>query len=71
MSTLAIAPHPDLYHRLADLRERMGRPDEATAWHRLVLKDDPNDALSRAAVDRLATQKTDTGSKQNQMPVRR
>ena len=27
--TLGVAPHPELYHRLADLRERMGRPDEA------------------------------------------
>src|SRR5262249_19005394 len=33
--TLGIAPHPDLFHRLADLRELMGREDEALAWHSL------------------------------------
>jgi tetratricopeptide (TPR) repeat protein len=48
-----VSPHPELYHRLADLRERMGRPDEARAWHRLVLRDDPSDAISLAALDRL------------------
>ena len=50
---LGVAPHPDLYHRLADLRERMGRPDEALAWHRLALRDQPEDPTSRAAVARL------------------
>jgi tetratricopeptide (TPR) repeat protein len=50
---LGVSPHPEVYHRLADLRERMGRPDEARAWHRLVLRDDPSNALSRAALDRL------------------
>ncbi len=29
LPTLGVAPHADLYHRLAGLRERMGRPDEA------------------------------------------
>jgi tetratricopeptide (TPR) repeat protein len=53
LPTLGVSPHPELYHRLADLRERMGRPDEARAWHRLVLRDDPSDAISRAALDRL------------------
>ena len=51
--TLGLAPHPDLYHRLADLRERMGRPDEALAWHRLVLRDAPEDSISLAALGRL------------------
>ena len=50
---LGVSPHPELYHRLADLRERMGRPDEARAWHRLVLRDDPADAISLAALERL------------------
>ena len=50
VKTLGVAPHPDLYHRLADLRERMGRADEALAWHRLVLRDQPDDPTSRAAV---------------------
>jgi tetratricopeptide (TPR) repeat protein len=47
-------PRPALYHRLADLREHMGRRDEALAWHRLVLQDRPNDPVSRAAETRLA-----------------
>ena len=51
--TLGVAPHPALYHRLADLRERMGRNDEALAWHRLVLRDQPDEPTSRAAVARL------------------
>ena len=48
-----MAPHTDLYHRLADLREKLGRFDEARAWHRLVLRDVPDDALSLAALERL------------------
>jgi tetratricopeptide (TPR) repeat protein len=51
--TLGVAPHPALYHRLADLRERMGRNDEALAWHRLVLRDQLDEPTSRAAVARL------------------
>ncbi len=51
--TLGTAPHPELYHRLADLRERMGRPDEARAWHALVLRDDPRDPVSLSALERL------------------
>jgi tetratricopeptide (TPR) repeat protein len=53
VKTLGLEPHPQLYHRLADLREKMGRFDEARAWHRLVLRDAPDDAVSLAAVDRL------------------
>jgi hypothetical protein len=66
--TLGTAPHPELYHRLADLRERMGRADEAAAWHQLVLKDQPHDPLSRSAVERLATQEIDTRSTQRLRP---
>lgn len=51
--TLGVRPNPGLYHRLADLRERMGRPDEALAWHRMVLRDDPNDTISRQAIGQL------------------
>ena len=53
VKTLGVAPHPDLYHRLADLRERMGRYDEALAWHRLVLRDQRDEPISRSAVERL------------------
>jgi tetratricopeptide (TPR) repeat protein len=51
---LGTRPHPDLYRRLAELREQMGRPEEALAWHQLVLRDDPSDSRSKAAVERLA-----------------
>jgi len=53
IKTLGLKPHPELYQRLADLREKMGRFDEARAWHRLVLCDSPKDALSLAALERL------------------
>jgi tetratricopeptide (TPR) repeat protein len=51
--SLGITPHPDLYHRLADVRERMGRDDEALAWHRLALSDNPEDRVSKEASARL------------------
>jgi tetratricopeptide (TPR) repeat protein len=51
-------PHTRLYHRLADNRERLGRSDEAQAWHRLVLRDRPDDLYSRQALERLQSQGT-------------
>ena len=59
VKTLGTAPHPDLYHRLADLRERMGRDDEAVAWHRMVLEDQPDDSESKTAIDRLNAAKAE------------
>jgi len=53
IKTLGLRPHAEFYHRLADLREQMGRFDEARAWHRLVLLYDPDDVLSLAALERL------------------
>jgi tetratricopeptide (TPR) repeat protein len=53
IKTLGLEPRAELYHRLAGLREQMGRFDEARAWHRLVLRDVPDDALSLAALARL------------------
>jgi len=53
VKTLGVAPQPELYHRLATLREQMGRFDEARAWHRLVLRDVPDDPLSLATLARL------------------
>jgi predicted Zn-dependent protease len=46
----------DLFRRLAGLRERMLRPDEALAWHHLILHATPDDAESLAAVKRLEAQ---------------
>ena len=53
VKTLGLKPHPELYQRLADLREKMARFDEARAWHRLVLRDFPDNAVSLAALKRL------------------
>jgi len=53
IKTLGLEPDPELYQRLAGLREQMGRIDEARAWHRLVLRDLPDNALSLAALARL------------------
>ena len=46
-------PEPASTRSWPPLRERMGHPDEALAWHQLVLRDAPDDAESREAVDRL------------------
>ena len=69
-TTLGTEPHPDLYHRLADLRERMGKPDEALAWHRLVLADRDHDPISRSAAERLAAEDLDESAQQAQCPAR-
>ena len=53
LKDLGLRPRPALYQRLADLREKMGRADEARAWHRLVVRDDPTNARSLAALNRL------------------
>jgi tetratricopeptide (TPR) repeat protein len=53
IKTLGLGPRTGLYHRLAGLREQMGRFDEARAWHRLVLRDVPDDVHSLAALARL------------------
>jgi tetratricopeptide (TPR) repeat protein len=55
--SLGLKPHTDLYHRIADLREQMGRFDEARAWHELVVADDRDNPISRAALERLAARK--------------
>jgi tetratricopeptide (TPR) repeat protein len=59
VSTLGTGRHRDLYHRIASLREAMGRTDEALAWYRLVLEHEPGDATSRAEVERLAREAGD------------
>jgi Flp pilus assembly protein TadD len=50
---LGTRPHVALYQRIADVRERMQLPDEAGAWHRLVLQHDPKNEQSLAALNRL------------------
>ena len=53
IKSLGVLPHPELYQRLAQLREKMGRIDEALAWHRLVLRDSADNVVSLAALERL------------------
>jgi tetratricopeptide (TPR) repeat protein len=53
VKTLGLQPHLELFQRLAELREKMGRYDEARAWHRLVLRDSPDNAPSLEALRRL------------------
>jgi tetratricopeptide (TPR) repeat protein len=55
VSTLGAGRNRDLYQRIASLREAMGRPDEALAWHGLVLEHEPDDSTSRSAIARLET----------------
>jgi tetratricopeptide (TPR) repeat protein len=43
----------DLIRRIADLRERIGRSDEALAWRRLVPADEPGEASHHAALERV------------------
>jgi tetratricopeptide (TPR) repeat protein len=50
---LGTGPHAKLYQQIADVRERMQLPEEAGAWHRLVLHDDPENEHSLAALKRL------------------
>jgi tetratricopeptide (TPR) repeat protein len=50
---LGLQPHNTLYQHLAELREQLGRFDEAREWHRLVLRNTPDDAVSLAALERL------------------
>lgn len=51
---LGVRPDPDFAKRVASVRERMGHAAEALAWYRIALAAAPDDAESRAAVDRLA-----------------
>jgi tetratricopeptide (TPR) repeat protein len=51
---LGIRPHTVLYQRIAAARERMQLPEEAGAWHRLVLLNEPKNEVSRAALVRLS-----------------
>jgi len=55
---LGARPHTELIQRIADARERMQLPDEASAWHRLVLEHDPKNEVSLAALVRLGDEGT-------------
>jgi tetratricopeptide (TPR) repeat protein len=52
-SRLGTRPNTELYQRIAEARERMQLLDEVRAWHQLILQDDPNNKISRAALARL------------------
>jgi tetratricopeptide (TPR) repeat protein len=53
---LGTRPYPELYHQIAEVRERMRLPEEAMAWHRLVLGNDPKNEVSLAALARLGNE---------------
>jgi tetratricopeptide (TPR) repeat protein len=55
-----LKPHRELYQRIADLRERLSLPDEALAWHRLVLLDEPQNSRSLAKVSELSRSGADS-----------
>ena len=55
-ATSASARTSELYQKIAETRERMQLPDEARAWHRLVLLDEPGNEVSLAALARLGTE---------------
>lgn len=57
--TFGLSPEPLIDQRLAALRERLGHPDEALAWHRQVLRDDPQNSQSLEAVARLVAADAD------------
>lgn len=46
-------PRPEIYRRIADLREKLGLAAEARAWNQLILSARPDDPPSRAALARL------------------
>ncbi len=50
---MGTCPDTQLCQRIADVRERMQLVEEARGWHRVVLGNEPENELSRAAVVRL------------------
>ena len=53
LPNLGVQPRPGLDQELARLREDLGRLDEARAWHRQALREQPGDAFSLKELDRL------------------
>jgi tetratricopeptide (TPR) repeat protein len=50
---LRVRTHAQLFQKIAQVREDMQFADEAIAWHRLVLAEDPGNEVSRSALARL------------------
>jgi len=50
---LGASPDLGLYREIAKHREHAGRPGEALAWHRLILKEHPDDSESLTAIARM------------------
>jgi predicted Zn-dependent protease len=50
---LRVRTHGQLFQSIAQVREDMQFADEAIAWHRLVLAEDPGNETSRSALARL------------------
>ena len=53
---LQVGSHVELCQQIADARERMQLPEEAIAWHELVLENQPENKVSLEAKRRLAKQ---------------
>lgn len=53
MRDFDVRTHREIFQKFAELREQMDLFDEARAWHRLVLLEQPEDEVSQAAVARL------------------
>jgi predicted Zn-dependent protease len=53
-TTLGEVPDYNLYQAFAKTMEDLSRPAEARAWHRLVLRDRPEDPISKPAAARLS-----------------
>jgi Flp pilus assembly protein TadD len=53
IKTLGVLPEEELYQKFATSLERLGKNDEALAWHQLVLRSSPNNTVSQTAVGRL------------------
>ncbi len=54
--SFGLTPHPAFYQRIAELRERSGKRDEALAWHKQVIRDDPANLVSARAAARLSVE---------------
>ena len=58
ITDLGTHPNPELYQKFADTCGRMGLPDEARAWHSLVLRHDPENQVSLTVLAQLGEEKT-------------
>lgn len=53
LPNLGVQPRPGLDQEIARIREDLGRPDEARAWHRQALREQPGEVFSLKELERL------------------